>query len=67
MASGAERVRLTRKRRRRGVIPLHGVEVTEQEVDFLRRPGYDVRLDDRLSLAQAVSSFLGDSALEAMA
>ena len=61
-----ERVCKSRERKRRRVVPCQ-VEVTEQEVDYLRRRGYSARSGDRASIGDAVSSLLGDLVLEATA
>jgi hypothetical protein len=39
------------------------IEVAVGEIEFLRRRGYELA-DDDVSIAKAVSAFLGDSALE---
>jgi hypothetical protein len=41
----------TRERRRRGVMPVT-VEVSYQEIDYLRRRGYGAQEGDRLSIAE---------------
>ena len=63
--TAAERQRLSRDRRRRRVTPVT-VEVHDKEVEFLAERGYGARLDDPVSISQAVSSFLGDSLVDAM-
>jgi hypothetical protein len=59
-----ERVRKSRERKRRGVIPVQ-VEVSTLEIDFLRRRGYGARSGDPVSISEAVSSLLADLVLEA--
>ena len=64
MASAAERMRLSRKRKKLGKVVVQ-VEVTGQEIDLLRKRGYGARADDLASVSQAVSSALSDWVLEA--
>jgi hypothetical protein len=59
-----ERVRKSRERKRRGVIPVQ-VEVSTLEIDFLRRRGYGARSGDPVSISEAVSSLVADLVLEA--
>ena len=66
MATAAERQRLSRERRKRGVIPVQ-VEVSTQEIDLLCRRGYGARQGDQVSVSEAVSALLGDLVLEATA
>ena len=63
--TAAERQKLSRDRRRRRVTPVT-VEVHDKEVEFLAERGYGARLNDPVSISQAVSSFLGDSLVDAM-
>ena len=62
--TSAERMRVHRRRKKLGKTPCQ-VEVSEQEVDFLRRRGYSARSGDPVSLSEAVSSLLGDLVFEA--
>jgi hypothetical protein len=41
------------------------VDVSRQEIDYLRRRGYGPREGDRPSISEAVSSLLADLVLEA--
>jgi hypothetical protein len=43
------------------------VEVTDQEIDYLRRRGYGARQGDQTAVSEAVSALLGDLVLEATA
>lgn len=60
---GRERVAKSRARRRKGLVPLL-VEVSQQEIDHLNLKGYCAPREDPKVMAEAVSAFLADSALE---
>jgi hypothetical protein len=61
--TSAERMRLSRQRRRQGK---HSIRllVKEDEVDFLLARGYPLNRTDNGSIAEAVSAYLADSVLE---
>jgi hypothetical protein len=67
MASAAERQRLSRRRKKLGKMVIPWVEVTDQEIDYLRRRGYGARQGDQVAVSEAVSALLGDLVLEATA
>jgi hypothetical protein len=60
--TSAERMRLTRQRRRKGKHPIRLV-INEDEVDFLLARGYPLKRIDNRSIAEAVSAYLADSVL----
>ena len=64
MATAAQRQRLSGERRKRGVRPVQ-VEVSAQEIDFLRRCGYGARPDDPVSVTKLCPPTYGDWVLEA--
>ena len=61
--TSAERMQLTRRRRRQGK---HHIKllVNEDEIDFLLARGYPLKRTDNRSIAEAVSAYLADSVLE---
>jgi hypothetical protein len=61
--TSAERMRLSRQRRRQGQHPIR-LLVKEDEVDFLLARGYPLKRTDNRSIAEAVSGYLADSVLE---
>jgi hypothetical protein len=61
--TSAERMRLTRQRRRQGEHPIR-LLVYEDEIDFLLARGYPLKRTDNRSIAEAVSAYLCDSVLE---
>ena len=65
--TSAERMRLSRRRKKLGKMVCRQVEVTEQEIDLLRRRGYAARQGDQVAVSEAVSALLGDLVLEATA
>jgi hypothetical protein len=67
MATAAERQRLSRRRKKLRKMVCRQVEVTEQEVELLRRRGYSARQGDQVAVSEAVSALLGDLVLEATA
>ena len=67
MASATERKRLSRRRKKLGKMLCRQVEVTDQEIDYLRRRGYGARQGDQTAVSEAVSALLGDLVLEATA
>jgi hypothetical protein len=66
MASATERKRVSRRRKKLGKMVCQ-VEVSSQEIDFLRRRGYGPRQGDQVSVSEAVTALLGDLVLEATA
>ena len=62
MASATERKRLSRRRKKLRKMVCRQVEVTEQEVELLRRRGYGARQGDQVAVSEA-----GDLVLEATA
>ena len=60
MATAAERQRLSRRRKKLRKMVCRQVEVTEQEVELLRRRGYAARQGDQVAVSEAVSALLGD-------
>jgi hypothetical protein len=67
MATAVERKRLSRRRKKLGKMLCRQVEVTDQEIDWLRRHGYGPRRGDQVSVSEAVSALLSDLVLEATA
>jgi hypothetical protein len=67
MASATERKRLSRRRKKLRKMVCRQVEVTDQEIDYLRRRGYGARQGDQTAVSEAVSALLGDLVLEASA
>jgi hypothetical protein len=61
--TSAERMRLSRQRRRQGKHPIR-LLVNEDEVDFLLARGYPLNRTDNGSIAEAVSACLADSVME---
>jgi hypothetical protein len=61
--TSAERMRLSRQRRRQGQHPIR-LLVKEDEVDFLLARGYPLNRTDNGSIAEAVSAYLADSVME---
>jgi hypothetical protein len=61
--TSAERMRLSRQRRRQGNRAIR-LLVNEDEVDFLLARGYPLKRTDNRSIAEAVSAYLADSVLE---
>jgi hypothetical protein len=57
-------MRLSRRRKKLGKMVCQ-VEVSSQEIDFLRRRGYGPRHGDQVSVSDAVTALLGDLVLEA--
>ena len=53
MASAAERMRLSRKRKKLRKMVIPWVEVTDQEIDYLRRRGYGARQGDQTAVSEA--------------
>jgi hypothetical protein len=66
MASATERKRVSRRRKKLGKMVCQ-VEVSSQEIDFLRRRGYGPRQGDQVSVSEAVTALLGDLVFEATA
>ena len=58
MASATERKRLSRRRKKLRKMVCRQVEVTEQEVELLRRRGYGARQGDQVAVSEAVSALL---------
>ena len=61
MTSGADRVRIHRRRRQLGKRSVL-VEVSELELEFLRERGYEATWE---TAAEALSAYLADQMLEA--
>ena len=61
--TSAERMRLTRQRRRQGKHPIR-LLVNKDEVDFLLARDYPLKRIDNRSIAEAVSAYLAGSVLE---
>ena len=61
--TSAERMRLSRQRRRQGKRAIR-LLINEDEVDFLLARGYPLKRTDNRSIAEAVSGYLADSVLE---
>ena len=53
MASATERKRLSRRRKKLGKMLCRQVEVTDQEIDYLRRRGYGARQGDQTAVSEA--------------
>jgi hypothetical protein len=61
--TSAERMRLSRQRRRQGKHPVR-LLLNDDEVEFLLACGYPLNRSDNRSIAEAVSAYLADSVLE---
>ena len=54
----------TRTRRKHG-LRLAKVEISESEIQYLARLGYEARTDDPQSIGYAITSFIADAVLNA--
>ena len=61
--TSAERMRVTRQRRRQGKHHIR-LLVNKDEIDFLLARGYPLKSTDNRSIAEAVSAYLADSVME---